>query len=175
MEALLTAAIIIIINLQFPALRSLGAAGIIQNLKSSIENKNTLLLAATSSQQLGSSSDGGVDAAVTQSSIQNPKSKIQNRMTVTAYCGCKRCCGKNAAGITASGHKIKRGNRFVAADSAIPFGTRISIPGYNDGQPVEVKDRGKAITADRLDVYFESHAQARAWGVKNLDCKFPIE
>ncbi len=90
-------------------------------------------------------------------------------MRVTAYCSCPKCCGKRAVGITASGYKIQPGDKLIAADSAIPFGTRIAIPGYNGGEAVEVKDRGKAITADRLDVYFESHAQARAWGVRKIE------
>jgi 3D (Asp-Asp-Asp) domain-containing protein len=97
------------------------------------------------------------------------------KMKVTAYCACPKCCGRFADGVTASGHRIKPGDHFAAADKFIPFGTMVIVPGYNGGQPVEVKDRGKAITADRLDVYFESHARARAWGVRILDCKFPIE
>jgi hypothetical protein len=34
------------------------------------------------------------------------------------YCACKKCCGKFADGITACGHKIRRGDTFVAADQA---------------------------------------------------------
>jgi hypothetical protein len=45
--------------------------------------------------------------------------------TVTAYCGCKKCCGKTDK-ITASGCKAKEG-MTIAADSALPFGTLIYI------------------------------------------------
>lgn len=87
-------------------------------------------------------------------------------MEVTAYCPCKRCCGPNAQGITASGKDVSyNGGRFVAADtSLLPFGTRLEIPGYADGMAVEVIDRGGAIKGNKLDVYFPSHEVARHWG-----------
>ena len=98
------------------------------------------------------------------------------RMRVTAYCSCKKCCGKDANGITACNHKILPGDKFVAADKSIPFGTRIFIPGYCE-HPVEVLDRGGAIKGDRLDLYFgdkdgmTGHERAMEWGVKYLEVK----
>lgn len=92
------------------------------------------------------------------------------RMRVTAYCPCKKCCGPNAKGITASGKPVTtNGGKFVAADRSVPFGTMISIPGYADGAPVPVLDRGGAIKGNRLDVFFPTHAEALRWGVKYLD------
>ena len=91
-------------------------------------------------------------------------------MEVTAYCPCKVCCGLRAHGVTASGKSVghNRG-RFVAADTALlPFGTRVSVPGYHDGQPVPVIDTGGAINGHRLDVFFPSHATAEAWGRQML-------
>ena len=94
-------------------------------------------------------------------------------MKVTAYCPCPICCGAYSDGITASGKSINtNGSRFVAADTRIlSFGTRLGIPGYNNGQPVPVLDRGGAIKGNRLDVFFISHKQAIKWGVKHLDVK----
>ena len=90
-------------------------------------------------------------------------------MLVTAYCPCTECCGPGARGITASGKPVTaNGGRFVAADPSLPFGTMLFIPGYNDGRPTEVLDRGGAIKGNRLDVYFPTHQQARQWGVKKL-------
>ena len=34
------------------------------------------------------------------------------RMRVTAYCPCRRCCGKNSDGITANGHRMLRSTQF---------------------------------------------------------------
>ena len=94
----------------------------------------------------------------------------QVRMTVTAYCPCSKCCGENAQGITASGQSVRANHsRFVAADTRIlPFHTRLSIPGYDNGKLVPVLDRGGAIKGNRLDVFFPTHQQARNWGVRNL-------
>ena len=85
---------------------------------------------------------------------------------VTAYCPCRKCCGKWADGYTASGHKIESGDLIVAAPPTFPFGTRIFIPQY--GQAV-VQDRGGAITGNRLDVLMESHKAALDWGVQYLE------
>ena len=92
-------------------------------------------------------------------------------MRVTAYCACEKCCGKNSDKTTASGHKIKRGDKFVAADERYPFGTEIIVPGYNNSEPVKVLDRGYVIRGNRLDVFFDSHREAREWGVKYLPVK----
>jgi 3D (Asp-Asp-Asp) domain-containing protein len=86
-------------------------------------------------------------------------------MEVTAYCPCPKCCGAGAIGLTASGKRITYNNgRFVAADKVLPFGTKLVIPGYNNGESVEVMDRGGAIKGNKLDVFFPTHDQAKAWG-----------
>jgi len=91
-------------------------------------------------------------------------------MRVTAYCPCVKCCGRWADGITASGKPVTaNGGRFVAADRSLPFGTLVRVPGYADGEPVPVLDRGGAIRNDRLDVFFPSHDEALEWGVRWLD------
>jgi len=95
-------------------------------------------------------------------------------MTVTAYCPCEKCCGQWADGITASGLPVTaNGRKFVAAPREIAFGTLITIPGYptESPAPVPVLDRGGAIKGDRLDVFFPTHAEAMAWGVRTLDVK----
>lgn len=91
-------------------------------------------------------------------------------MEVTAYCACPKCCGPNAMGITASGKPVSHNHgRFVAADTRLlPFGTRLSIPGYHGGIEVEVIDRGGAIKGNKLDVFFPSHEQAKQWGRQRL-------
>lgn len=89
-------------------------------------------------------------------------------MEVTAYCPCEKCCGKwSKYKTTAGGHKIQKGDKFCAA--GYPFGTMISIPGYNNNEPVPVLDRGKAITNGKLDVYFDDHQEALNWGRKKVN------
>ncbi|OHB74644.1 MAG: hypothetical protein A2Z25_10405 [Planctomycetes bacterium RBG_16_55_9] len=107
--------------------------------------------------------------AAVRSAPAVPRQTVQ--MRVTAYCPCAKCCGKYSDGITASGHKIADGDTFVAADKKYSFGTQMIVPGYNDSKPVDVLDRGGAIRGNRLDVFFNSHEQARQWGVRYL----PVE
>jgi 3D (Asp-Asp-Asp) domain-containing protein len=91
-------------------------------------------------------------------------------MEVTAYCPCKKCCGPGAQGLTASGRGVNHNNGlFVAADTRLlPFYTKLKIPGYASDRPVQVLDRGGAIKGNRLDVFFPTHKQARAWGRQNI-------
>ena len=111
---------------------------------------NAALLAAP---QMGYA---GVDPARTQSIYT---------ADVSAYCPCSLCCGIYADGITASGHAIQPGDRFVAAPPELPFGTMLDIPGYG---LVPVLDRGGAIKGNKLDVYHDSHEAALRWGRQNL-------
>jgi len=85
---------------------------------------------------------------------------------VMAYCPCNRCCGRWSDGYTACGHKIRYGDRFVAAPVEIPFGTMLRIPGYNNAEPVPVLDRGPE---NHIEVFFNNHDDALRWGVQRLD------
>jgi 3D (Asp-Asp-Asp) domain-containing protein len=93
------------------------------------------------------------------------------RMLVTAYSPDERSCGKFADNITASGYSVwTNGMKLVAADTdLLPFGTVVTIPGYNGGRPVPVLDRGGKIKGARIDVLYPTHEIARRWGVQWLD------
>jgi 3D (Asp-Asp-Asp) domain-containing protein len=110
----------------------------------------------------------------TPMTVSVSRSKVRTlKMEVTGYCPCKKCCGENAKGITASGKKVSyNGGKFVAADTKVlPFGTKLSIPGYHDGKSVEVIDRGGAIKGNKLDLYFPTHQAALEWGRKVVTVK----
>jgi 3D (Asp-Asp-Asp) domain-containing protein/peptidoglycan hydrolase CwlO-like protein len=63
-------------------------------------------------------------------------------------------------GNTSSGRPVGWG--AVAVDpSLIPLGSRLSVPGYGIGVAA---DTGGAIQGARIDLWFPSVAQARAWG-----------
>ncbi len=91
-------------------------------------------------------------------------------MKVTGYSPDERSCGKFADGKTATLHSVwTNGMKLVAADTTVlPFGSMVSIPGYDVGDIVPVLDRGGAIKGMRLDLLFGTHKQARQWGVRNL-------
>ncbi|MEL7088662.1 MAG: 3D domain-containing protein [Planctomycetota bacterium] len=93
------------------------------------------------------------------------------RMLTTAYSPDEQSCGIWADGITASGYSVwTNGMKLVAADTKLlPFGTIITVPGYNGGRPVPVLDRGGAIKGHRLDVLYPTHERALQWGAQRLD------
>lgn len=92
-------------------------------------------------------------------------------MRVTAYSPDSRSCGDYADGMTATLHSVwTNGMNLAAADtSVLPYGSMISVPGYDSGRVIPVLDCGGAIKGHRLDVLFAEHEQALRWGVKELD------
>ena len=133
------------------------------------DGRLTLLSATTTGADTVSPS--AVNESVMNTAPQQTSQWQTVRMRVTAYCACKKCCGKFADGITACGHKIRQGDTFAAADKRYSFGTEMVISGYNKGKPIKVLDRGGAIRGNRLDVFFNSHRKAMQWGVKYIDVK----
>ena len=91
------------------------------------------------------------------------------RIVVTGYCSCPLCCGPNANGLTASGTKAQLGT--MAADPSIfSFGTQLNVPGYGDGV---VEDTGPRVKGYHIDVWFPSHAAAKAWGTREMYVALP--
>jgi 3D (Asp-Asp-Asp) domain-containing protein len=90
---------------------------------------------------------------------------LASSATVTAYCPCAICCGvMGGTSLTASGVKARQGVT-AAASRALPFGTRLLIPGV--GERV-VQDRLADRFNDRVDVFFRSHADAVAFGRREI-------
>jgi len=84
--------------------------------------------------------------------------------TVTAYCSCQKCCGREAQGITASGKKVGRG--MIAADwGVLPQGARVRLAIF-PGRTFVVEDTGSAITGNRIDVWLPSHQAAIEFGIR---------
>jgi 3D (Asp-Asp-Asp) domain-containing protein len=82
---------------------------------------------------------------------------------ITAYCNCSKCCGKWAGGPTASGTMPKAGRTIAVDPKVIPLGTKVII----DGHTYIAEDTGSAIKGKKIDMYFGSHSEAMAWGVKH--------
>ena len=90
---------------------------------------------------------------------------------ITAYCSCSKCCGKwgnnrptdeagNPIVYTASG-ALAEENKTVAVDpSVIPYGTILLI----DGQEYIAQDTGSKVKGKVIDIYFENHEDAEAFG-----------
>jgi len=91
-------------------------------------------------------------------------------MTVTAYSPDSRSCGDSADGITATLHSVTtNAHKLVAADpKVLPYGSLVSIPGYDRGQIVPVLDCGAKIKGRRLDLLYPTHEQAIKWGNRSM-------
>ena len=87
------------------------------------------------------------------------KSEDLGLYTITAYCSCKKCCGKSD-GITASGVKVTEG-RTVASD--LPFGTVVHIEGLGE---YIVEDRG--VLGKHIDIFMNDHNRCIEFGRKEL-------
>ena len=65
-----------------------------------------------------------VQPAVEDRAITHAPTESRETWNVSAYCPCVICCEKwSGDGQTANGHRIKPGDRFIAAPKGIPFGT----------------------------------------------------
>ena len=87
---------------------------------------------------------------------------------LTAYCPCAKCCGKWANGITATGTTATEGRTIAVDPCVIPYGSSVTIY-FADGtsHTYTAEDCGGAIKGNRIDVFFDSHEDARAFGVQS--------
>ena len=90
---------------------------------------------------------------------------LQVALEASAY-----TCGPESTGkrpvdpgycVTASGYRLRPGDKVVAMGKKYPFGTQVMIPGYG---LATVRDRGSAITDNHVDLYFERLEDALRWG-----------
>lgn len=109
-----------------------------------------------------------------------------NRVLVTGYCNCGKCCGWKRSwfgfgppvytygpmkgkpkkiGVTSTGTRAHHGT--IAADPKVfKMGTRLNVPGYGEGT---VEDVGGAIKNKHIDIWFPSHDAALKWGRRWLE------
>ena len=91
--------------------------------------------------------------------------------TVTAYCPCKICCGNYSPEVTgreshtATGTVPQAGRTIAVDPRIIPYGTSVHIDGMGD---YIAEDCGGSIQQNHIDIYFNSHEEAVAFGTKRL-------
>ena len=99
-----------------------------------------------------------------QGAQKNLEVEYLGPFVITAYCPCEECCGKTD-GITASGKKAVANHTIAADPSVLPIGTEVLI----DGQVYTVEDTGSAIKSNHIDIYFDSHEDAKNYGRPEKD------
>ena len=94
---------------------------------------------------------------------------LQVTLEASAY-----TCGPESTGkrpvdpgycVTASGYRLRPGDKVVAMGKKYPFGTQVMIPGYG---LATVRDRGSAISDGHVDLYFERLEDALRWGRRSV-------
>ncbi|WP_367567859.1 3D domain-containing protein [Lacrimispora sp.] len=82
----------------------------------------------------------------------------------TAYCPCRQCSG-GWGGRTSTG-TIAKANHTISVDPrVIPYGTRIMI----NGVIYTAEDRGGGVKGNHIDIFFNTHGETRAYGLRNVE------
>lgn len=103
-----------------------------------------------------------------------PEPVLLGSFRVTAYCSCEKCCGEwaknrpNGIVYGAAGVELKAG---VSCASLLPLGTVVEVEGLGE---YIVQDRPAQWVIDKygenqIDIYFDSHEAASAFGLKQLN------
>lgn len=109
---------------------------------------------------------------IIETTEEEPEMVSLGEFKLTAYCSCSKCCGvygedrpRDREGRpivkTADGNIAEQGVT-IAAPKDFPFGTELTI----DGHTYTVQDRGGAIKDNHIDIYFDNHSDAQAFGVQ---------
>jgi 3D (Asp-Asp-Asp) domain-containing protein len=126
-----------------------------------VQTEPVILIAAEENDQV-EEPDDEIDLA---------KLKQIENATVTAYCCCKRCCGKDeshpAYGITASGRPAEPFVSVAVDPFLIPLGSTVYLD-YGDGELLEFRadDTGSGVAGAHIDVCYPDHWSALEHGVK---------
>lgn len=93
---------------------------------------------------------------------------------LTAYCGCTKCCGKNAKkgasgewlAITASGVRAQKNHTISVDPKVIPLGSKVRI-----GSIIYTAEDtgGKWVRGKHIDIYLGDHEAARRFGCQRAE------
>lgn len=114
-----------------------------------------------------------VETPLVKESVE-PEPVLLGSFRVTAYCSCEKCCGEwaknrpNGIVYGAAGVELKAG---VSCASPLPLGTVVEVEGLGE---YIVQDRPAQWVIDKygenqIDIYFDSHEAASAFGLKQLN------
>ena len=120
-----------------------------------------------------------VEAVEAKAQVQVEPIEVQASIVIeveaSAYCDCRECCGiwadkrptdENGKPIvyTATMTVAKQGRTIAVDPTVIPLGAEVEI----DGHTYVSEDTGSAIKGNRVDIYFDTHADAAAFGRRIL-------
>lgn len=93
---------------------------------------------------------------------------------LTAYCGCTKCCGKNAKkgadgewlAITRSGVRAQPQHTIAVDPKVIPLGSQVRI---GDIIYTAEDTGGKWVQGSHIDIFMRNHSDAAAFGCQRAD------
>lgn len=98
-----------------------------------------------------------VEPTITSDTVES-----SDMFEITAYCGenYPHICNNGDASTTATGTTPTAGRTIAVDPTVIPYGTQVII----DGHTYIAEDCGGAIKGNRIDLFFNTHEEALAWG-----------
>lgn len=106
---------------------------------------------------------------LTTALLMLPMTAQAEQFKTTAYCACRKCCGKWANGKTATGTTPTQGRTIAVDKREIPLGTHVLI----DGVEYIAEDTG--VRGKHIDIFFNSHSEALKYGVKYVEVEIKEE
>ena len=82
----------------------------------------------------------------------------------TAYCPC-RSCSSGWGGRTSTGTIATAGRTISVDPSVIPHGSHVMI----NGVIYTAEDIGSGVNGKHIDIFFNTHAECRSYGVRNVE------
>lgn len=104
-----------------------------------------------------------VSSAAAVSSEAEQPSYNEITVTATAYCPCVKC-SEGYGRMTATGATATAGRTIAVDPSVIPYGTEIII----DGNTYIAEDTGALIKGNKIDIFFDTHAETIQFGKREL-------
>ena len=113
----------------------------------------------------------GYSQALAERELRIEETYGYTQFTATAYCKCRECNGiygtdkPDGQAESATGAELSEGESLAADFSVLPPFTQVEISGMGI---YTVHDCGSAIKGNRIDIYFENHEDAQAFGVQTV-------
>ena len=113
------------------------------------------------------------EPAATEPEKQEPELISLGRFKLTAYCGCRKCCGKYADNrpVDENGEVIVTGSIGVRLYAGVSIAVDPRVISYHthvliNGHTYTAHDTGGSIKGNRIDVYFDDHDEAWDFGTQ---------
>ncbi len=95
--------------------------------------------------------------------VSGERGELLGVFTTSGYCNCKKCSGGHS--LTYSGTVPAPGHTVSADLSRFPIGTKLWI----DGTVYTVEDMGSSVKGNWIDIFYASHEEALAHGLRSQE------